>query len=68
MDTFLSVGKNDKFATPEICGKIEQTLHSGGIASTRLELFDGGHVLHKPHIDQALKWFVGKEGAVNTIR
>lgn len=62
VNAFLSVGKNDKLATPEICGKIEQSLHSTGIASTYLELFDGGHDLHKPHIDQALKWFVGKEG------
>lgn len=62
VNTFLSVGKKDTLATPEICGKIEQSLHAGGIASTRMEFFDGGHVLHKPHIDQALKWFVEKEG------
>ncbi|MES2922785.1 MAG: hypothetical protein V4819_14620 [Verrucomicrobiota bacterium] len=62
VNTFLSVGKNDKLATPAICETIEQTLHAGGITSTRFELFDGGHVLHKPHIDQALKWFVEKDG------
>ncbi|MEO5916386.1 MAG: hypothetical protein ABIS50_19270 [Luteolibacter sp.] len=61
VNTFLSVGKNDTLATPEICAKNEQSLHAGGITSTRLELFDGGHVLHKPHIDVALKWFVEKE-------
>ncbi|MEO5712483.1 MAG: hypothetical protein ABIT37_03265 [Luteolibacter sp.] len=62
VNTFLSVGKNDKLATPEICGKIEQSLHTSGITSTRLELFDGGHMLYKPHIDLALKWFIEKEG------
>ena len=57
VNAFLSVGKNDTLATPTVCGQIEKSLHANGIASTRLELFDGGHVLHKPHIDLALKWF-----------
>lgn len=61
VNAFLSVGKKDKLATPEICGKMEESLHAGGITSTRLELFDGGHELYKPHIDLALKWFVEKE-------
>jgi len=61
VNAFLSVGKRDTLATPEICRKNEETLHAGGITSTRLELFDGPHELHKPHIDLALKWFVEKE-------
>lgn len=62
VNAFLSVGKNDTLATPAICAEMEKSLQANGITSTRLELFDGGHVLHKPHIDAALKWFVEKEG------
>lgn len=57
VNAFLSVGKNDTLATPELCQRIEQSLHANGIASTRREQFDGGHDLYKPHIDMALKWF-----------
>lgn len=62
VNAFLSVGKKDTLATPEICGKMEESMKAGGIGATRLELFDGGHELHKPHIDVALKWFAEKAG------
>lgn len=62
VNAFLSVGKNDTLATPAVCAEMEKSLHANGLPSTRLELFDGGHTLHKPHIDAALKWFVEKEG------
>lgn len=62
VNAFLSVGKSDTLATPAICLEMEKSLHTNGISSTRLELFDGGHSLYKPHIDTALKWFVEKEG------
>lgn len=54
---YMSTGKNDTISTPAQSEKVIKSLRSNGMRNSRLELFDGGHGFHRPHFEEALKWF-----------
>jgi hypothetical protein len=54
---FLSTGKEDQTATVSQSKGVQDSFKSSGIRDTRMEIFDGGHEIHAPHVGEALKWF-----------
>jgi len=57
---FLSSGKNDKIATPGSHEYVKNSLKGTGFQKVRLESFDGAHDIYRPHIGEALRWFVAE--------
>ena len=60
LPVFFTAGEKDNVATPEITQKAQGELTGSGFKNVRFEKFDGGHVLHRPHLQQALEWFVAE--------
>ncbi len=54
---FLSMGKADNIATIKQSENVLSSLKSNGIRKQRSAVHPGGHSLHEPHFEQALKWF-----------
>lgn len=54
---FLSSGDQDRVATPADHERVARVLRNFGFRHVRLESYDGGHVLHPPHLTEALRWF-----------
>ncbi len=57
---FLSSGKSDQVATPEVVAKAEVWARAK-FALFRHETFDGGHRIWLPHVQEALEWFAGSD-------
>ena len=57
---FLSSGKDDTIATPAHHERVKDSLRGNGFRKLRLESFDGAHVVHEPHVGEALRWFVAQ--------
>lgn len=53
---FISGGRSDQIAPPDVHLKVKSSMERKGF-KVRLELFDGGHDVHRPHIREALRWF-----------
>jgi hypothetical protein len=60
LPVFFTAGEKDTIATPEMTQKAHGELTGSGFKNVRYEKFDGGHVLHRPHLQQALEWFVAE--------
>ncbi|MBS0660681.1 MAG: hypothetical protein JSR82_20875 [Verrucomicrobia bacterium] len=56
---FMSGGRGDKIAPPEAHLAVKRSMERKGF-NVKLELFDGGHEVHRPHVREALRWFAGK--------
>lgn len=54
---FLSNGTTDKIAPVSKADNVVAYLKTLGIHNIRREEYDGGHMMHSEHIDDALKWF-----------
>jgi pimeloyl-ACP methyl ester carboxylesterase len=60
LPVFFTAGEKDEIATPEKTEKAHRELATSGFKNVRYEKFDGGHRLHRPHLQQALEWFVAE--------
>ncbi len=60
LPVFFTAGEKDEIATPAVTQKAEGELSASGFKNVRSEKFDGGHQLHRPHLQQALEWFVAE--------
>ena len=60
---FLSSGKSDPIATPAQHEQVKNSLRGSGFYKVRLESFDGAHDIYRPHIGEALRWFVAQAGS-----
>jgi len=58
---FLSNGKSDTVATVDAGRRTLNTMDKSGFKRLKLETYDGGHELYKPHIAAALDWFASEE-------
>lgn len=54
---YVSMGKADTIATIAHSEAVLKSLKSSGIRDLKSGVHDGGHSFHKPHFDEALKWF-----------
>ncbi len=54
---FLSSGTADKIATPLDHARVFASMQKGGFRRSRLEAFDGEHVVNAKHVADALRWF-----------
>lgn len=54
---YVSMGRADGIATIAQSEAVMKSLKSNGIRDLRGGVHDGGHSFHKPHFDEALKWF-----------
>ena len=57
---FLSSGKSDTIASPSQHEEVKNSLKATGFQKVRLESFDGAHDIYRPHIGEALRWFVAE--------
>ena len=62
---FLSSGTQDTIATPAQHEHVKGSLRGSGFRKLRLESFDGGHVVHEPHVSEALRWFIAQSSATS---
>ena len=62
---FLSSGKEDTIATPAQHESVKASLRGNGFRKLRLENFDGAHVVHEPHVSEALRWFIAQSSAAS---
>ena len=60
LPVFFTAGEKDDVATPAVTQKAQGALTASGFKNVRFEKFDGGHQLHRPHLQQALEWFVAE--------
>ena len=60
LPVFFTAGKNDEVATEEVTDDAHRELKRAGFKNVRFETFDGGHRLHRPHLQEALDWFVAE--------
>lgn len=60
LPVFFTAGEKDEVATKEVTEKAQKELMTAGFKNVRFEKFDGGHRLHRPHLQQALEWFVSE--------
>ena len=58
LPVFFTAGEKDEIATPAVTKSAEGELTASGFKNVRVERFDGGHQLHRPHLQQALEWFL----------
>jgi hypothetical protein len=54
---FLSSGRRDPIAPPAQMDEVEADLKGAGFHPVKLERFNGGHEVHEPHVEEALRWF-----------
>jgi predicted esterase len=54
---FLSGGRSDPIATPELVDEVASALRSAGFTHFRYERYVGGHELFPDHVGEALHWF-----------
>lgn len=54
---YVSMGKADTTATIAHSEAVLKSLKSNGIRDLKSGVHDGGHSFHKPHFEEALKWF-----------
>ena len=59
---FMSTGKTDDLVSEGSVKGVLASLKANGMRITRSEFFDGGHSFHKPHFEDALKWFAEPAG------
>ena len=57
LKVFLSTGDADSYVNEGQLKEVISSLRSNGMRNLRSERFKGGHVIHQPHIAEALKWF-----------
>jgi hypothetical protein len=62
MPIFLSAGTKDPVATPEVTDGAKHAMEHEGFKNLRFEHFDGGHELYQPHLQEALAWFLSRDG------
>jgi predicted esterase len=60
LPVFFTAGEKDHVATPEMTRAAHGELTGAGFKNVRYEKFDGGHQLHRPHLQQALDWFLSE--------
>ena len=60
---FLSSGEADTIATPAHHERVKESIRATGFRKVRLENFDGAHVVHQPHVGEALGWFTSEFAA-----
>ena len=60
LPVFLTAGEKDHVATKEVTDKAHNELTTAGFKNVRYEKFDGGHRLHRPHLQEALDWFIAE--------
>jgi hypothetical protein len=65
---FISAGDKDKTATPQITASAHQSVVREGFRKVRFERFDGGHQIHRPHLQAALDWFLEQSSQTSQIR
>ena len=53
---FISLGTGDHLITPEITQRV-RTWAEAAFDEVRFERYDGGHSIHPPHVEDALRWF-----------
>ncbi len=53
---FISWGIRDEIATAEVAQRA-RTWAEDNFREHRFRTFDGGHVIHQPHLEEALRWF-----------
>ena len=58
---FLSNGTSDTIATVEAGRRTLQSMDKSGFKKLKLETYDGGHELYKPHVMTALDWFTSEQ-------
>ncbi|NLB66612.1 MAG: hypothetical protein GX803_09105 [Lentisphaerae bacterium] len=54
---YLSVGNRDEIAPVAKTENVKRAMESTGFRNVRIEVYDGAHVPHPPHVTDALKWF-----------
>jgi len=65
---FLSGGLQDRVATPSDHERVGGNIKKTGFGQLRLKMYDGGHQLWKPHLEEAMGWFAGNTNhPINTI-
>lgn len=57
---FLSIGAQDKIATPPHQMAVKNSMQRTGFGNIRQKTFPYGHVVKKTHIEEALRWFTNK--------
>jgi len=57
---FLSNGKSDTVASVESGERTGKSMDKSGFKSIKLETYDGGHNLYRPHVKAALDWFMSE--------
>ncbi|MCU0794446.1 MAG: hypothetical protein MUF31_00775 [Akkermansiaceae bacterium] len=55
--TFISTGETDNLVSKTHVEQVIDAVKDGGIREIRSEFFKGGHQFHRPHFEEALKWF-----------
>jgi len=61
MRVFLSTGDADSYVNEGHLKSVISSLKSNGLRTLRSERFKGGHMIYKPHIADAVKWFEEEE-------
>jgi len=54
---FLSNGNSDEVASVASGERTKSSMDKTGFKKIKLESYDGGHSLHRPHVTTALDWF-----------
>ncbi|SHK27654.1 hypothetical protein SAMN02745181_3550 [Rubritalea squalenifaciens DSM 18772] len=55
---FMSAGKKDNLVNESHRNSVASAAKEADCKDTRLELYEGGHGLHKEHVTEAIKWFL----------
>lgn len=58
---FLSNGNADSVASVASGERTRDSMDKTGFKKIKLETYDGGHDLHRPHVAAALDWFVSEQ-------
>lgn len=58
---WISNGKKDTISNVGHAESLEKSIKSNRYGKIRLELFDGGHVIHYPDFTRSMKWFSADE-------
>jgi len=57
LKVFTSTGTKDNLVSKSQAEAVSASLKKNGMRNQRNEFFEGGHQIHQPHFDAALKWF-----------
>ena len=60
LPVFYTAGEKDPIATKPVVEKARNGLADAGFKNVRFEMFPGGHQLHRPHLQDALEWFLAE--------